>query len=230
MQMLEGCHFLALRQKAVTSSLLRYLKSAVYGFCAGLAISVPGIIFWGILRGHIPLHWSDFQRQGWDFRWLRNNWKAEDLALFKSWLQNEGLPLLTPPSHRNFLCPAKSQRVSKQYFWLPTRSRLQGLVRFGDDTGKPTGPVQSGSIAAVIDDALGHAVQKATQQFCVTKKLKLQRGDATLKPGTTVHVEAWVDGYSGREISAKASIASVDGRVEHASADAVFVNILSRAS
>lgn len=130
-------------------------------------------------------------------------------------------PLLSVGAGRSFVSgePA-GDRLRVAYFRRDSDGALVGRVWFGPGAEGPPGHAHGGSMAAVLDEAMGagawmggHAVVavKLTTQF-----------HRMLPIGTDAVLEAWVERVDGRKVTTRGRLCSAGG-VQFASAEGLFI-------
>lgn len=114
------------------------------------------------------------------------------------------------------------KRLDITYFWDPIEKKLLGVVFFGPEAEGPPGCGHGGSIASVLDDAMGtgawasgHRVVALNLNVSFKKFVPLE---------STVRVETWVDRIDGRKVFTKGHLLSGDGTV-HAESEGLFLQI-----
>ncbi|MCF6169442.1 MAG: PaaI family thioesterase [Bacteroidales bacterium] len=114
-----------------------------------------------------------------------------------------------------------SDRFAVKYFVREKDKRLFGKVFFGKGTQGPPGNAHGGSIAAVLDEAMGFSawVQGHT---VVAAKIEIEFFQM-LPVNSVVTVEAWVEAVDGRKIRAQGKIYT--GETVYSSAEGLFVTI-----
>jgi len=116
----------------------------------------------------------------------------------------------------------EGQGLKVQYFLRPSDNHLIARVRFGPKAEGPPGHAHGGSIAAVLDEAMGaaawfngHGVVSARLTAEFRRMLPL---------GTNAVVDAWVEKVSGRRITARGSVCGPDGKV-YANGEGLFIRL-----
>ena len=131
------------------------------------------------------------------------------------------LPPMTAPSGRSYvLGEAGDGRMRVAHFRRDSDGALVGRVWFGPWCEGPPGHAHGGSMAAVLDDALGkvwwlsgHRVLAASLTVTFRRKLPL---------GTDALLEAWIDRVDGRKVHTRGHLLGVDGR-PYAEAVGLFI-------
>jgi len=117
---------------------------------------------------------------------------------------------------------APGDRLRVAYFRRDREPRLVGRAWFGPGAEGPPGHAHGGSIAAVLDEAMGAAVwldgRIAVAVRLVTEFRRM------LPLGTDALFEAWVTGVDGRKITARGHLLGAGGR-PFAEAEGLFVEI-----
>lgn len=123
-------------------------------------------------------------------------------------------PISTPvrtPRPPAFLRGGPSRgRLRVAWFQRDEDRAVVGRVWFGPGTEGPPGHAHGGSIAAVLDEAMGAAVWHAGHPV-VAANLSVDYR-AMLPLGTDARFEAWVTAVEGRKIRAAGRILDADGR------------------
>ncbi|MGE4055596.1 MAG: PaaI family thioesterase, partial [Vicinamibacterales bacterium] len=102
-------------------------------------------------------------------------------------------------------------RLRVAYFQRTTDARLVGRAWFGPETQGPPGHAHGGSIAAVLDEALGAAAWAAGHPVLVASLVVDFRRMVPL--GTDATFEAWIDRTDGRKIHTCARLTDDQGIV-----------------
>lgn len=113
-------------------------------------------------------------------------------------------------------------RLRVAYFRRERAPRLVGRAWFGPGAEGPPGHAHGGSIAAVLDEAMGAAVWLAGRIVVAVRLVTEFR--RMLPLGTDALFEAWVTGAEGRKIAARGHLLDADGR-PYAEAEGLFVEI-----
>lgn len=116
----------------------------------------------------------------------------------------------------------EGDRLRVAYFQRDADGRLVGRAWFGPGAQGPPGHAHGGSIAAVLDEAMGaaawlsgHLVVAARLDTNFRKMLPL---------GTDATMEAWIVGVEGKKVSAHGRLLAADGTV-FAEADGLFIEL-----
>lgn len=112
-------------------------------------------------------------------------------------------------------------RFSIKYFVRESDKRFFGKVYFGKETQGPPGNAHGGSIAAVLDEAMGFSAW-LTGQTVVAAKIEIEFFQM-LPVNSVVTVEAWVESVEGRKVRTKGKI--YDGNKVFSSSEGLFINI-----
>lgn len=116
----------------------------------------------------------------------------------------------------------QSDRLRVSYFRREQDSRLVGRAWFGPGAQGPPGFAHGGSIAAVLDEAMGAASWTAGHLVVAARlDTSFQR---MLPLGTDALLEAWVDRVEGRKVWTLGRLLDADGE-PFAEAEALFVKI-----
>lgn len=108
------------------------------------------------------------------------------------------------------------------YFRRPGDGRLVGRAWFGPGTAGPPGHAHGGSMAAVLDEAMGAAAW-LDGHIAVAAHLATDFR-AMLPLGTDATLEAWVERRDGRKVWTRGSLSSGDGTL-FAEATALFIRL-----
>ncbi|MCB9730230.1 MAG: PaaI family thioesterase [Deltaproteobacteria bacterium] len=132
-------------------------------------------------------------------------------------------PLLPRGLGRPFVSgEPEGDRVRIRYFQRDSDRALVARAWFGPGTEGPPGHVHGGSMAAVLDEAMGLGC------WIVGRKVLAGRLDvrfrAVLPLGSLVTVEAWVEHVDGRHVTTRGRIVGADGTV-HAKGEGLFVEL-----
>jgi acyl-coenzyme A thioesterase PaaI-like protein len=116
----------------------------------------------------------------------------------------------------------EGDRLRVRYFRRPGDRRLVGRAWFGPGAEGPPGHAHGGSIAAVLDEAMGAA---AWTEGHIVVAVRLDTSFKRMLPlGTDATLEASVDRVDGRKVWTSGRL--LDGRGESfASAEALFVKL-----
>jgi acyl-coenzyme A thioesterase PaaI-like protein len=113
-------------------------------------------------------------------------------------------------------------RVRVRYFRRDADGALVGRAWFGPGTEGPPAHVHGGSMAALLDEAMGLAC------WIDGRKVLAGRLDvrfrAILPLGSLCTVEAWVDAIEGRNVTTRARLLGRDGTV-HCKGEGLFVQL-----
>ena len=114
-------------------------------------------------------------------------------------------------------------RFRVKYYVRLSDRRFFGKIFFGKGTQGPPGHAHGGSMAAVLDEAMGFAAWIAGQTV-VAARIVVEYMEM-LPVNTVVTVEAWVEGIEGRKVNTVAKLYA--GDTVFASAKGLFINIPS---
>lgn len=117
---------------------------------------------------------------------------------------------------------APGDRLRVAYFESKTPPRLVGRAWFGPGAEGPPGHAHGGSIAAVLDEAMGAAVWLEGRVVVAVRLLTEFR--RMLPLGTDGRLEAWVTGGERRKIEARGRLTGDDGTL-YAEAEGLFVEV-----
>lgn len=116
----------------------------------------------------------------------------------------------------------EGDRLRVRYFRRASDGRLVGRAWFGPGAQGPPGHAHGGSIAAVLDEAMGAA---AWLEGHLVVAVQLDTSFRTLLPlGTDTYLEAWVEGVDGRKVRAHARLHALDNAT-FAEANGLFLEI-----
>lgn len=117
------------------------------------------------------------------------------------------------------------QRLRVAYFRRERDGALVGRVWFGPWCEGPPGHAHGGSMASVLDDAIGkvgwlngHRVVAAKIEVSFRRMLPL---------GSDVLIEAWIDGVDGRKVHTRGHLLDAEG-APYAEAHGLFVELPER--
>jgi acyl-coenzyme A thioesterase PaaI-like protein len=132
-------------------------------------------------------------------------------------------PLFEVGAIRSFVSgdPA-GDRIRVRYFKRKEDGALVGKVWFGPGAEGPPGHAHGGSMAAVLDEALGAAAWMAGHPVVAAKLTTVFR--RMLPLGSTVLLEASVQSVKGRKLSVSGRLLSPTGEA-FAEADGIFIEI-----
>jgi acyl-coenzyme A thioesterase PaaI-like protein len=113
-------------------------------------------------------------------------------------------------------------RLRVRYYRRETDGRLVGRAWFGPGSQGPPGHAHGGSIAAVLDEAMGAAAWQAGH---LVVAVQLNISFRTMLPlGTDSYLEAWVEGVDGRKVRTRGRLHTAGGAA-FAEADGLFLEI-----
>ncbi|NOX84538.1 MAG: PaaI family thioesterase [Chlorobi bacterium] len=112
-------------------------------------------------------------------------------------------------------------RLKVKYFFRESDHRFFGKVFFGKATQGPPGHAHGGSMAAVLDEAMGFSSWIAGYTV-VAAKIIVEYIEM-LPVNSVVTVEAWVESVDGRKVTTKGKIYA--GDVIFSTAEGLFINI-----
>ena len=116
----------------------------------------------------------------------------------------------------------EGDRLRVRYFRRADDLRLVGKAWFGPGAGGPPGHAHGGSIAAVLDEAMGAAAWTAGH---VVVAVRLDTSFQRMLPlGTDATLEAWVDRVDGRKVWTRGRLLDAGGET-FATAEALFVKL-----
>ncbi len=112
-------------------------------------------------------------------------------------------------------------RLKVKYFIRESDQRFFGRVFFGREAQGPPGHAHGGSMAAVLDEAMGFSAWIAGYTV-VAAKIVVEYIEM-LPVNSVVTVEAWVGSVDGRKVTTKARLYA--GDVIFSTAEGLFINI-----
>lgn len=116
----------------------------------------------------------------------------------------------------------EGDRLRVRYFRRENDARLVGRAWFGPGSQGPPGFAHGGSMAAVLDEAMGAA---AWVQGHLVVAARLDTSFQRMLPlGTDALLEAWVDRIEGRKVWTLGRLLDADGE-PFAEAEALFVKL-----
>lgn len=135
----------------------------------------------------------------------------------------QALEPLAPQTMRSFVSgdPA-GQRLRVRYFRRLDDGALVGRVWFGPDAQGPPGHAHGGSMAAVLDEAMGAGAWLAGHTV-VAAHIGVDFR-AMLPLGTIAIVETWVEDIDGRKVATRGRLSDSTGKV-FAESDGLFIAI-----
>jgi acyl-coenzyme A thioesterase PaaI-like protein len=115
----------------------------------------------------------------------------------------------------------EGDRLRVRYFRRPSDGRLMGRAWFGPGAQGPPGHAHGGSIAAVLDEAMGAA---SWLEGHLVVAVQLNTSFRVMLPlGTDAYLEAWVEGADGRKVRTRSRLYS-EGTT-FAEAEGLFLEI-----
>jgi len=115
-----------------------------------------------------------------------------------------------------------SDRIKGRYFQKKSDNSFVARVWFGPSTEGPAGFVHGGSMAAVLDEAMGASVW-LLGYTAVTAKISVEYRKM-LPLGTVTTVEAKVKSISGKKVLTKGKIHNETGTV-YSESEGMYINI-----
>jgi acyl-coenzyme A thioesterase PaaI-like protein len=116
----------------------------------------------------------------------------------------------------------EGDRLRVRYFRRESDGRLVGRAWFGPGAQGPPGHAHGGSIAAVLDEAMGAA---AWLEGHLVVAVQLDTSFRTMLPlGTDTYLEAWVEGVDSRKVRAHGRLHTAGGET-FAEAEGLFLEI-----
>jgi acyl-coenzyme A thioesterase PaaI-like protein len=116
----------------------------------------------------------------------------------------------------------EGERLRVRYFRRESDGCLVGRAWFGPGAQGPPGHAHGGSIAAVLDEAMGAA---AWQEGHLVVAVQLNISFRTMLPlGNDTYMEAWVEGVDGRKVRTRGRLRAADGEI-FAEAEGLFLEI-----
>ena len=112
-------------------------------------------------------------------------------------------------------------RFAVRYFLRDSDKQFFGKVYFGKATQGPPGNAHGGSMAAVLDEAMGFSAW-AIGHTVVAAKIEVEYFKM-LPVNSVVTVEAWVESVDGRKVRAKGKI--YQGDKVFSSSEGLFISI-----
>jgi len=147
--------------------------------------------------------------------------KKPDVSVKPCWLE-----FRVPESYgqgTNFLHGShNSNRLKIKYFSNKINGDFMAKVWFGPSTEGPPGYAHGGSIAAVLDEAMGLAVWSKGFQV-VSARLEIDY-KLLLPLKTMAIVEVWIHRSKGRKVVAKGRVMNPDGTI-YSEAQGLFISI-----
>jgi len=122
------------------------------------------------------------------------------------WEPCNPFPSLRPA--RTFVNDQRSNdRLRVAYFSRPRDEALYGKAWFGPGAEGPPGMAHGGSVAAVLDEALGAAAWRAGHTVVVARLTVDFRAMVPL--GTDATLRAWIERVDGRKVYCRATLTAV---------------------
>ena len=115
-----------------------------------------------------------------------------------------------------------SDRIKVKYFKKESDNSFVARVWFGPSTEGPPGHVHGGSLAAVLDEAMGASAWIAGHSVVALKITVKYR--EMLPLGSVTTVEAWVSSVNGRKVLTKGKVFNEAGTV-FTESEGLFINI-----
>jgi acyl-coenzyme A thioesterase PaaI-like protein len=116
----------------------------------------------------------------------------------------------------------EGDRLRVRYFWRGGPRPLVGRAWFGPGAEGPPGHAHGGSMAAVLDEAMGAAAWTAGHRVVA---VQLDTSFRRMLPlGTDALLEAWVEGVEGRKVKTAGRLMDDQGEL-FAEAQAIFVTL-----
>lgn len=130
-------------------------------------------------------------------------------------------PLESVGTGRSFVSGEPSgDRLRVAYFRRESDGALVGKVWFGRGAEGPPGHAHGGSMAAVLDEAMGAAAWMAGHMVLA---VKLTTDFKQMLPlGTDASLEAWVERVDGRKVLTRGVLSGADGK-PFATAEGIFL-------
>lgn len=117
-----------------------------------------------------------------------------------------------------------SDRIKVRYFKKDSDDSFVARVWFGPSTEGPRGYVHGGSMAAVLDEAMGASAWIAGHTVVAAKLAVKYR---TMLPlGTVTTIEAWISSVKGKKVITKGKVFDETGTV-YTESEGLFINIPS---
>jgi len=113
-------------------------------------------------------------------------------------------------------------RFGLRYYWSIQASVLYGRVVFGQTVEGPPGCAHGGSLAAVLDDAMGRCAWLSGQKVVAGKLGITYRKPVRL--GRAVTVEARIERVDGRKVHTVGTVQSDDGTL-HCEGEGLFIEV-----
>ena len=124
---------------------------------------------------------------------------------------------------RSFVMGDNSKdRLTVRYFVRESDNRFFAKIYFGSGTQGPPGFAHGGSIAAVLDEAMGLAAW-ISGKTVVSAKLTVDFREM-LPLRTIATIEAWVDSIKGRKVITKSKIFDDNGKI-FSKSEGLYINI-----
>lgn len=149
--------------------------------------------------------------------------KAPDVVAEPGWTTVDPFPM--PGTARSFVSSdPDGDRLRVAYFRREADNALVGRAWFGPGTEGPPGHAHGGSVAAVLDEAMGAAAWMAGHASLAARLITNFRRMVAI--GTDATFEAWVDQVDGRKVHTRARLLDPSGELI-AEGEALFVTMLS---
>jgi len=130
--------------------------------------------------------------------------------------------LTTSHSGRSFVRrDGATDRYALRYYRRTSDNALIGRIRFGIGCQGPPGHAHGGSMAALLDDAMGVSAWIAGHMVVAAEiTIKFRN---MLPLDTVTHLEAWVAEVDGKKVKTRGRIASVDGKSVYSEGTGLFI-------
>ena len=113
-------------------------------------------------------------------------------------------------------------RLTVRYFVRESDNRFFAKIFFGSATQGSPGFAHGGSIAAVLDEAMGFAAWIAGQTVVAAKLSVYYKKMLPLK--TIATIEAWIDSVKGRKVITKSKIYDNNGTI-FSKSEELYINL-----
>ena len=132
--------------------------------------------------------------------------------------------LTTSHAGRSFVRrDGSGDRFALRYFRRPSDGALVGRISFGIGCQGPPGHAHGGSMAALLDDAMGVAAWIAGNMVVAAEiTIKFRN---MLPLDTVIHLEAWVAEVDGKKVKTRGRICSVDGSAVYSEGSGLFIHL-----
>lgn len=136
----------------------------------------------------------------------------------------EALDGFTSHTGRSFVRrDGSADRLTVRYFRRLSDSALMGRIRFGQGCQGPPGHAHGGSMAAVLDDAMGVSAWLVGHKV-VAAEITIKFRNMLPLDGVA-QLEAWVAEVDGKKVKTKGRLTSLDGKSVYSEGAGLFIEL-----